>query len=269
MNQYSTNETKMANYLYDDMAQEEIVEFERELSADAELSESYRMNRLVKEYLETKVLLEELKSDPSLAEAERVADLAFGNTHAPEDQAVNDPGNTRSRGRKIYIYSTAIAAAIAILVVFRFVVPLSNTDRLYQNYYVPLDASDYSQRGEVNELYGQLSEGINSYIQGNYQLSNSLFMEMESVYKNQPEVQLFSALSYMGLEQFEPAREILALYIENNFRYMPEAIWYLSLCYLKTGESDKAGELLSQLQAYDGMYKEDAQSLEKKLRRIR
>ncbi len=92
---------------------------------------------------------------------------------------------------------------------------------------------------------------------------------METVYTNQPEVQLFSALTYMGLEQYEPAREILDQYVETNFRYLPEALWYLSLCYLKTGDYDKAGEMLSQLEAYDGMYKEDAQSLVKKLRRIR
>jgi len=269
MNQYSPNETKMANYLYDDMAEEEIVEFERELSADPELSESYRMNRLVKEYLVSKVQLEELKSDPSLAEAERLANLAFGHTHIQEDQPVEDRIQKRNQGRKIYIYSAAVAAAIAILVVFRFVATPTNTDLLYQDYYVPLDASDYSQRGEVNDLYEDLSEGINSYIQGDYQLSNSLFKEMETVYQNQPEVELFSALTYMGLEQYESAREILDQYIENNFRYMPEALWYLSLCYLKTGEFEKAGEMLFQLEAYDGMYKEDAQSLEKKLRRIR
>ncbi len=269
MNQYSPIETKMANYLYDDMAEEEIVEFERELCADAELSESYRVNKLVKEYLTSKVQLEELKSDPSLAEAERLADLAFGNTHIPDNQTVTDPGKKRRQGRKIYIYSTAIAAAIAILVVFRFVAPFANTDRMFQDYYVPLDASDYSQRGDVNDLYEQLSEGINSYIQGDYQLSNSLFKQMETVYTNQPEVQLFSALTYMGLEQYEPAREILDQYVETNFRYLPEALWYLSLCYLKTGDYDKAGEMLSQLEAYDGMYKEDAQSLVKKLRRIR
>ena len=57
--------------------------------------------------------------------------------------------------------------------------------------------------------------------------------------------------------------------VDGNTRYLPEAMWYLSLCYLKVSEVEKAAALLGQLESYDGMYKEDAQTLLKKLRRFK
>ena len=98
---------------------------------------------------------------------------------------------------------------------------------------------------------------------------NAFLTQVESVQGGLPEVDLFRGLSHIGLEQFGTAKGILADYIENNTRYLPEAIWYLSLCYLKSGEYAKSRALLTRLEAYDGMYMEDAQALERKLRRMK
>ena len=260
---------RLANYIYDDLGPEEIVEIEQELVKDPELSESYRLNMQVKEYLKAKIQLEEMKSDPSLDEAEKLANLAFENESAGDEIIENDPQRVPGVSRKWFIYSSAIAAAIVMLIVIRVFVPFTSSDRLFQNYYEPLNASDHSQRDKVQDLNLNLTDGINSYIQGNYERSSLLFNQMGSVQEVQPEVQLFRGLNYMALGQYEPAREILNNYIENNYRYLPEATWYLSLCYLKTGDVNEARLHLTQLDAYEGMYKEDAQALARKLQRIK
>ncbi|MCK5135179.1 MAG: hypothetical protein KAR19_05270 [Bacteroidales bacterium] len=269
MNRNSDRSIRLANYIYDDLAPEEVVTIEQELLEDPELSESYRLNMQVKDYLKAKIQLEEMKSDPYLDEAEKLAELAFESDSNEQEMPSGRHNGISGLIRHRFIYSSAIAAAIAVLVILRVFLPFTTPDRLFRDYYEPLDASDYSQRGEANDLYLNLSEGINSYIQGNYEQSNLLFNQMGSVHSDQPEVQLFTGLTYMALEQYGIARDILDSYIEDNYRYLPEASWYLSLCYLKTGDVEKARDLLSQLDAYDGMYKEDAQSLERKLRRIK
>jgi hypothetical protein len=73
----------------------------------------------------------------------------------------------------------------------------------------------------------------------------------------------------MGLEQYEMAARILKSYAGNQAAYRPEALWYLSLCYLKTGKYQESMETLQQLQLYQGAYLKDAYLLEKKLRRMR
>jgi len=269
MKENTNSSVWLANYIYDDLDPEEIVEIEQELSEDIELSASFRMNVKVKDYLKAKIQLEEMKSDPMLAEAERLAEHAFESTSGEMGMAAGQHHGISGFIRPRFIYSTAIAATITMLIAIRFFAPFTNPDRLFQVYYEPLDASDYSQRGGANDLDQNLSEGINSYIHGNYEQSNLLFNQMGSDYGNQPEIQLFNSLTYMGLEQYSAARDILDGYVESNYRYLAEATWYLSLCYLKTGDVAKARELLSQLDAYDGMYKEDAQSLERKLRRLK
>ena len=132
-----------------------------------------------------------------------------------------------------------------------------------------MDASDYTQRGEGNDLYKSISEGIISYNQGDYEQSNLIFNQLDNQSDHHPEVQLFSGLTHMGLGQYTQARDILQVYIENNSRYIPEATWYLGLCCLKTGDVEKARLHFIHLDAYEGMYKEDAQVLARKLRRMK
>ena len=106
-------------------------------------------------------------------------------------------------------------------------------------------------------------------MEGNYNQSIVLFNELNSIAVIRPEVELFTGLSYMGIGQFQRAQSILQMTVDNNTRYLPEALWYLSLCCLKEHEVDKAVAFLGQLESYDGMYKKDAQALLKKLRRFR
>jgi tetratricopeptide (TPR) repeat protein len=268
MNRDSNIDIKLANYLYNDMDPEEIIEFEEEMSENPELLESFRMNTKVKEYLEAKVQLEEMKADPSFEEAERLADLAFTDqTAEPEIQRKSHTVSGTSRRR--YIFLSAVAATIALVVLIRILNPFANTDRLYQAYYTPMDAPDFNQRGEHNDLYQYISDGIVSYNQGDYEKSVLVFNQLNDRGVHHPEVQLFRGLSNIGLEQYAVAREILQQYIESNSRYIPEATWYLGLCCLKTGDIEMARLLFDNLDAYEGLYKEDAQLLVRKLRRVK
>ena len=242
---------RLADYIYKDMNPEEIVEFERELSNDPQLSESYQLNKQVSDYLRTKIQLEEMRSDPMLEDAERLADLAFDMPYEGESPEKSDEGILNplisEEGRKnrvrILTFAAAIAAGLAILLTLGIPSRLDQ-DLLYDRYYLPLEASDYSQRGEASEAYMDIAMGINNYLDGNYVESIEQFRQLASDPLLRSEVLFFSALSHMGLGQYKNAQNIFKSLIISDSRYHMETLWYLSLCCLKAGEFDQASQYL-------------------------
>ena len=268
MERYTDRNRRLADYIYNDLGREEIVEIEREISNDPELSESYRFNMQVKEYLKAKMQLEEMRSDPRLEDAEKLAGMVFDpETHHKEEEIPGSGVPKRNRIRKLTI-AAAVAATVAIIVSFGIIPSTVSQDKLFDRYYEPYAASDYSQRGASDVIYGDIANGINDYMDGRYSQSIDQLSELTSVPDIQPEVQLFTALSYLGLGQYQEAENILEPAVNSNNRYQAESMWYLGLCYLKTGEFEKATTLFGRLEEYDGLYQSDARSLRRKLRRF-
>lgn len=257
---------KLADYIYNDLSPEERVELERELSDNHELSESYVLNKQVVDYLRTKIQLEEMRSDPMLENAEKLADKAFEMASNGEERHQVIPLD-RKRIRNI-TFAAAVAASITVLLAIG--IPFGiDQDKLYDRYYDPLEASDYSQRGESNEAYREIATGINSYLNGDYGQSIEQFSQLVTVPAFRSEVLFFTALSHLGLGQYQDAQNIFESIITSENRYHLESLWYLSLCYLKAGEFDQAYRHLGQLENYDGMYQKDAQTLRKKINRLK
>jgi len=260
---------RVADYIYNDLSPEEFVEIEREISMDPQLSESYRLNMQVKDYLQAKLQLEEMRSDPQLENAEMLADVEFDSESRDEQHHELNPVSQSGRRIRNITFAAAIAAAVTIIIAVGIIPSNMDQDRLFDRYYEPMEASDYSQRGEPNEIYRDIANGINNYIDGNYRQSIDQFSELASDPAIRSEVHFFTGLSFLGLGQYQHAQNNLELVVDGNSRYQAETLWYLSLCYLKTGEFEKATVLLGQLEIYDGMYKEDAQTLRKRLRRFK
>lgn len=260
---------RLADYIYNDLGSEEVVEIEKEIAHDPQLSEFYLLNMQVKDYLQAKIQLEEMRSDPQLEDAEQLADMAFD--IESQDESHHEPVPIRPKRNRIrnMAFAAAVAASATIIIAVGIIPSNINQDRLFDRYYEPFEASDYSQRGEANETYREIAIGINNYVEGNYRQSIDQFGTLALDPLIQSEVQYYTALSYLGLEQFQSAQSLLESVLDGDNRFQLEARWYLSLCYLKTGEFDKASAVLGQLEIYDGMYKKDAQTLRKKLGRFR
>jgi tetratricopeptide (TPR) repeat protein len=258
---------RLADYIYNDLNSEKVVELEKEISNDPQLSESYQLNMQVKNYLQSKIQLEEMRSDPQLEDAEKLADMAFGiESH---DEAASDPipeSPKRNRVRYLSLVA-AVAASVTILIAVGIFPSSMDQDRLFDRYYEPYGASDNSQRGGANEFRRDVAAGINSYVEGNYSQSIAQFNTLASDPSIRSEVQYFTALSYLGLGQFESSQAHFEVLLEGDNKYELETLWYLSLCYLKTGELEKAQAILGQVENYEGIYKKDAQALGKKFRR--
>ena len=264
---------QLADYIYKDLSSEEVVEMERELSKDPQLADSYRLNVEVKEYLQAKLQLEEMLADPQLEDAERLAELAFSKKSS--EPVVEQPVINKSRSivprknRTLRLTMvTALAASIALIIAFGIMPGSLNSDALFDQFYEPFAASNGNQRNQAQEVYKEISVGINHYMDGNYQQSIEQFSKLGSDPSIQPEVQLYSALSYLGLGQYSSAQNILESLSGGLSRYQTEALWYHSLSCLKTGDYEKADAILEQLEKYDGLYQKDSQFLRRKVRRL-
>ena len=258
----------LADYLYNDLDLEEREVLEKEIQKNPELYESYQLNIEVKDYLQSKIQLEEMRSDPQLEDAEKLAEMAFDFESTEEEEQVNIPSVKRNRISRI-TFAVAIAASVAIVISVGILPSSIDQDRLFDRYYEPIEASDFSQRGGSNEMYRDIAMGVNSYLDGNYQQSIDQFNELRSDPAIRSEAQFFTALSYLGLDEYQKAQSTLESLVDSDMRYQAEILWYLSLSYLKTGAFEKANTHLTQLENYDGMYKQDAQTLRKKLRRFK
>ena len=81
---------RLADYIYDDLNAEEAGVIEKEISSDPQWSESYQLTRQVKDYLKAKILLEDMRSDPLLEDAEKLAEMAF-DLDAPGESGQEPP----------------------------------------------------------------------------------------------------------------------------------------------------------------------------------
>ncbi len=258
----------LADYLYNDLDLEEREVLEREIRKNPELYESYQLNIEVKDYLQSKIQLEEMRSDPQLEDAEKLADMAFDFKSTDEEEQVIIPTVKRTMISRI-TFTLAIAASIAIVISLGIIPSSVDQDRLFDRYYEPIEASDFAQRGGNNERYPDIASGINSYLDGNYRQSIDRFNELGSDPAIRSEAQYYTALSYLGLGEYQNAQSTLESLLDSNMTHQAEILWYLSLSYLKTGAFKEADMHLAQLENYDGMYKKDAQTLRKKLRRFK
>jgi len=268
MKRYVDRNRRLADYIYKDMDPEDMVMIERDLQNDPEFSEAHQLNMQVRDYLQTKIQLEEMRSDPELEEAERLADMAFDFKSTDEEVQVTIPTVKRNKISRI-TFALAIAASVAIVISVGIIPSSIDQDRLFDRYYEPYEASDFTQRGESNEIYRDIAVGINHYLESDYNLSIDQFSGLASDQAIQAEVHFYTALSYLGLGDYQSAQNTLESLVDTDMRYQAEVLWYLSLSYLKSGAFEKANTHLAQHENYDGMYKQDAQTLRKRLRRLK
>lgn len=237
----------------------------RHKSGNEELAKEFEFQSDVVKTLKAIFTLEDIQSSPDLAEAERLANKYFSDKEpASEKRKI---ANSKSLNRKLKTYW--IGAAAAVLIGLFTTISLVNSDpyaALYTKYYSPFDEASLNFRGAINhEINQQVADGIQFYIQNEYNKSLTLFNELESSFPQEPVIQLYIGLNLMSLEQYDDAKTKLEVYLNSFEVFIPEAKWYLSLCYLKTGSIEDASILLDELKDYQGKLGEDAGKLNHKL----
>jgi hypothetical protein len=167
-------------------------------------------------------------------------------------------GLRRLLTRKI-VFQVAAAVLVLSMLLFKTLTPSYSGNSVYDRYYEPLDANSYRLRSNSREVTGKLQQGVDYYLSKDYTKAELAFNELRKMNENLQEVLLFSGLNQMGQGNFPAAINLFNDLLSAKDQFVPEAQWYLGLCYIKTGEVHKARPLMETLSETEGMYKKKAQ----------
>lgn len=185
----------------------------------------------------------------------------------PFNETVPEKGNVIHRFNRKVVFQVAAAVLLLSLLLFKSLTPSYTGDSVYARYYEPLEANSFRLRGNSNEVNGKLQEGVDFYLLKEYSKAEQAFNESRKMNENLPEVLLFSGLNHMGQNNFPAAISSFTDLLSAEDQFIPEAQWYLGLCYIKTGETLKARSLMETLSETEGIYKKKAQLILKNLSR--
>ena len=183
------------------------------------------------------------------------------------EKVIQMPRDGHRITRKV-IFQLAAAVFILSLLLFKALTPGFAGDSVYNQYYQPLEANSYQLRGSTQEgVSSTFQDGVNSYLSKDYGKAELTFSNLRKMNKNMPELLLYSGLNQMGQNNFPAAISSLKDLLSRDDQFVPEAQWYLGLCYIKTGDMLKARPLITALSETEGFYKKKAQLILKNFSR--
>ena len=152
------------------------------------------------------------------------------------------------------VFQIAAAVFILSLLLFKALIPTYSGDSVYQQYYQPLEANSFQLRGSSQDgVSNAFKDGVNYYLSKDYNKAELTFSDLRKTNKNMPELLLYSGLNQMGQSNFAAAITSFSDLLSRDDQFVPEAQWYLGLCYIKTGNILKARPLMAALSGIKGI----------------
>ena len=188
------------------------------------------------------------------------------NSLATKERVIQLPTWSHRISRRVGV---GLAAAILVFSLF-FVKSLSSgysDGSIFERYYEPLEANSYSLRGNSQLGVEKLQEAIDLYLSKDYNSAELAFSQLGNQKIHQSEILLYRGLNKMQQDKYTDAIGFFTNLLANQDQFIPEAQWYLGLCYIKTGENQKAFPLLNALSQTEGLYKNKAIVILKNLKR--
>lgn len=176
------------------------------------------------------------------------------------EEAKAERKKTISRSVFIRYVSLSAAAVIGAVILISTLLP-SSPDRIFNTYYEPFDAISPVTRNTSNSAEEIYANAINCYKSGDYRSAATGFAEA-----NVKNPSSGAPLFYMGLTSIElgnisEAVNELSAVVTGSGEYVKDAMWYLGLAYLKSGDKAKASECFKKLSESPGYYHDRSEEL--------
>ena len=186
-----------------------------------------------------------------------------------EDQSeVEIPRNVKGKKRSLLIsyISLSAAAVIGTFIVIKTLLPSSDPGKLYSSYYKPFDVISSVTRDGAAVKQDGYSAAIEQYRLGDYQTAAAGF---SNVLRN--DTSATAACFFMGITQvasgnYNQAVNLLGTVAGRQGEYYKEALWYLGLASLKTGEKERAVKCFDLLAKSSGFYSERSAEILRRLK---
>jgi tetratricopeptide (TPR) repeat protein len=201
----------------------------------------------------------------SSSEAQRIIEYA-SRSESFSETVIQMPSTSRRLTRKV-VFQVAAAVFVLSMLLFKSLMPSYSGDFVYEQNYSPLEANSFRLRGAAQDVNGKLQEGVDYYLSKDFAKAELAFNNLREMNKNLPEALLFSGLNQMEQNNFPAAISYFNELLKGEEQFVPETQWYLGLCYIKTGDLQKARSLMITVSETEGIYKKKALLILKDLNR--
>lgn len=239
-------------YLDKDLSGPELNWFEKELDSNSELQAELKLQ---------KELNEALGQDDILDLREKL--------NAIHEMVDHEP--TRKRIKRTFSGNWAgiAAASVVILVAIGFLLsnfmnPKQTAEELFNQHYEPyVVPTNYRSAADINIVF---HKALIEYKNHDYQKALQLFEKVLFEDESRMDVTLLTGISNLEIENYNGANNSFQKVINHNDNlFIEQAEWYLALCYLKTGEQEKAHLQFGKMITDNSLYKVAAEDILNKL----
>jgi len=232
---------KIEGYLAEELSNDEVIAFEKEMAMDTELKEEVDKHRDLHRVLQDTDTLRFREKLQKISAELKEEELAKKNTTS------------------YFSYFKIAASVIVIIGAGTLLWNNFNTKNafsdLYLSYYEPYPVEDIT-RGETTS---NLSVVMNNYTKGDY---DRVIPELQEIPPSSisEQLRLYLGNSYLNTNNEREALKQFEI-ISDTGKYYEDATWYRALTYLKLGENKESSEVLEKIIEYNGIYKESAEKL--------
>lgn len=228
-------------YLDDELSEEELVMFSEKLDQDPNFNKLYfEMDQLLEGIRRS---AKESTVDEKLAKLEMALPVRKKIIKNDSETPIINLWSIVMRNR------IAVAAMLSLLIVSALVLTNINNgsspETLFVEYYQPFENQAGAKRSISDKE--KLDYAMMEYDKGNYDEAIEIFEEIEIKDENRIQIWMYGGITYLELDKVEKAIENFQNIIQTDSEYELEAKWYLSMCYLKTGEKAQAKPLLEEI----------------------
>ena len=174
------------------------------------------------------------------------------------------PIRISSGSNKWYYYAAAAVIGITVIVTVFTNTFTDRPDQLFQAYFTPYPNMFQPTTRSNGSVDSKRAEAFKAYEQADYQRAATLFSDLLRD-KKEAGMLLLLGNSNLMLDNVEEAKENFITLNKDFDELDMQAKWYLSLCYLKSGETEKARAILKELGDTEISYATKARELLEKV----
>lgn len=164
------------------------------------------------------------------------------------------------RGRFQWLKYAAVALLLLLPGYFIYNrLNIINKDALFDYYFTPYEDVLTTRAGELPP--GVITEGMVQYNDGNYRAAAVHFDEILRADPDHRLVRLYAGISYLQMDSTTKAAGYFSYMANEHGMFQEQALWYLALTYLKSGNVPGCTRVLTELAKQNGPYRARAREL--------